>query len=54
MALGRNPLPQRRRGSRIGGNGSYKPPGAPYILQDPEKKKQMLYNQFVVHKNVKE
>ena len=24
-----NSLPQSRRGTRIGGNGSYKPPGAP-------------------------
>ena len=27
--FGHNLLPQRRRGTRIGGHGSYKPPGAP-------------------------
>ena len=27
--FGYNSLPQRRRGTRIGGHGPYKPPGAP-------------------------
>ena len=33
-----NSLPQHRRDTRIGGNGSHKPPGAPQTLQDPGKK----------------
>ena len=34
--FGRNLLPRHRRGTRIGGNDSYQPRGAPLTLQDPE------------------
>ena len=41
-----NSLPRRRRGTRIGGNESYKHPGAPQTLQDLGYvfKKPMFYN----------
>ena len=50
QVFGHNSAPLSRRDTRISGNASYKPPGAPYILQDPAKlqKKQMFQNTSVV------
>ena len=42
--FGRNSSPRRWRGTRIGGNGSYRPPGPSETLQDPGSQKRMVYN----------
>ena len=41
--FGYNSLLQHRRGTRIGGNASYKPPGAPETLQDPGKSQKPVF-----------
>ena len=40
--FGHNSWPRALVGTRIGGNGSYQPPGALWTLQDPEKKLKTL------------
>jgi len=41
VGIDNNSLPQRRRGTRIDGNISYKPPGGSQISQDPGLKLQI-------------
>ena len=41
--FGHNSWPRALPGTRIGRNGSYKPPGAPWTLQDPGEKPKTCY-----------